>query len=131
MNRSFGRRRNASRYAWNLIVLLVTLSLLGAVELVGPSSSEAGCTAREKAELARAGYKKAEIEQQCAKDKDDGDDGDDSLRRTPRSQPSGPRQSSAMACQTTWGTCRLNVLLPVGASCACYMPTGVFPGVAR
>lgn len=123
MNRRLDRGGKGSAYLGSLVVLFVVLCSFGAVELLEPTSSEAGCTASEKAELARAGYKRAEIEQQC--------DDDDPPPRNPRRPSQTPRQNPAILCQTVWGTCRLNVLLQVGASCACYMPTGVFPGVAR
>jgi len=122
MSQRLGHGIDFSACARTLVIVLVWLAL-GVIQLLDAKPAEAGCTASEKADLAKAGYKRAEIEQQCAKDEDD-----DQNSRIPSQ---APRQSAAVVCQTPWGMCRLNVLLPAGASCACYMPTGVFPGVAR
>lgn len=91
----------------------------------------ARCSASDKAELLRGGYSKREIERECAGRVGDNDDDERAARNRQFQGAPGGTPQVARICQTAWGICGMATLVPVGAPCACYMPTGTFPGVAR
>lgn len=114
-------------------VLAAGLLTGGAGGALGPHVAIAACTGADKADLARAGYTKREIERECAERNDDDDDRAriPQRRRGPQNYPPLNYPQLARFCQTPWGVCPMAAQVPIGASCACYMPTGSFPGIAR
>jgi hypothetical protein len=109
-----------------------------AVALVGvivftvatPRLSGAQCTPQERIELNKAGYSRVEVDNICGRPTQQQAPLPSPQQRQQQQQFPPPPQLAAV-CQTAWGMCPMVTPLPVGASCACYYPSGVFPGVAR
>ena len=109
--------------------LLALVFALVAWPMIVPSHAAAGCSTRNRIDLAKAGYTHAEVDTLCEQD-------------TQAATP--PRVMEILAgegqarwsqwCVTPQGSCPLNPALgyyAVDAPCNCYMPWGFSSGTAK
>lgn len=94
-----------------------------------PPEVGAYCTTRERIQLRNEGVPPLEIDRLCAVPAQQGMA--PSLPMPQQTPQQMPRPRFAAMCMTSAGPCPMAVAMPVGASCACYTPWGVVPGVAQ
>jgi hypothetical protein len=110
-----------------IISLFAAIAFTILFNVSASQEAEGSCTARDRADLARAGYAKADIQSLCEQD---------TGVPPPRFNILyGEGQTRwSQWCVTPQGSCPLNPLLgyyAVGAPCNCYMPWGFYGGVAQ
>ena len=107
-----------------LFVIMSTLSLFGI------SSAESACSSRDRIDLAKAGYSKADIDTLCEQE------ADQTLPRPALGVLFGEGQARWVQwCVTPQGRCPLSSEVvgyyPVDFPCNCYMPWGFYAGTAQ
>lgn len=137
----------AARFGWRCgCTLVLAIALHG---LPGGAIAQDYCSTRERIELRKEGYSEREIAEICSPERFPRQEApydqapppypQQRYPAAPYPQQQYPQQQypqeqypqAAQFCVTSAGACQMMVVLPVGSPCTCYMPYGVFHGVAR
>ena len=115
------------KHVFAVFLLMALCLVFGAVER---GNAQSACTLRDRIDLAKAGYAKAEVESLCDPGSGAG------VPSATMGILAGEGQSRWIQwCVTPQGRCPLNPQVvgyyPLGFPCNCYMPWGYYGGVAE